>query len=103
MEFGEFGGIMEPAAGAEYELSDSDVGDCGLSRSWLLGTLCLHNYTSSADPIMTLVELTCPVVLASIHFQFGVSLYWSLVANAVTYAFVGLIVESLRRQHRHAS
>jgi hypothetical protein len=55
------------------------------------------------DPIMTLVEFTCPVVAASFYFHFGVSLYWSLLANAATYALVGLIVETLRRQLRHAN
>jgi hypothetical protein len=58
---------------------------------------------TSADPIVTLVEFTCPVVAASFYFHFGVSLYWSLLANAATYALVGLIVETLRRQFRHAS
>ncbi len=53
---------------------------------------------TSADPIMTLVEITCPIAFASLHFHFGVSLYWSLVANAATYALVGLVVEMLRRR-----
>jgi hypothetical protein len=57
---------------------------------------------TSADPIMTLVDLTCPVVLASIYFHFGVSVYWSLLANAATYALVGLIVETLRQRLNHA-
>ena len=51
-----------------------------------------------ADPIMTLVEFTCPVVLAAMHFHFGVSLYWSLIANAATYALLGLIAETLRHR-----
>jgi len=53
---------------------------------------------TSADPIMTLVELTCPVVLVSMRLHFGISLYWSLVANAATYALIGLMVETLRRK-----
>lgn len=50
------------------------------------------------DPLMTLVQLTCPIVFASFHFHFGVSLYWALLANAATYALVGLIVETLRQR-----
>ncbi len=50
------------------------------------------------DPIMPLVELTCPVVAASIHLHFGIKLLWTLVANAATYALVGLTVETLRRR-----
>lgn len=53
---------------------------------------------TSADPIMSLVELTCPVVLASMRLHFGVSLYWSLAANTATYALIGLMVEMLRRR-----
>jgi hypothetical protein len=55
-----------------------------------------------ADPILTLVEFTYPIVFASLHFHFGVSLYWSLLANAATYALVGRIVETLRRPVIHA-
>jgi len=51
-----------------------------------------------ADPIMTLVEFTCPVVLAGTYFHFGVSLYWSLLASAATYALLGLIAETLRQR-----
>jgi hypothetical protein len=50
---------------------------------------------TSADPILALVEFTCPVVFASLHLHFGVSLYWSLLANASTYALIGLIVKTL--------
>jgi uncharacterized RDD family membrane protein YckC len=57
---------------------------------------------TSADPILALVELTCPVVFASIHFHFALGLYWSLLANAATYAAIGLIVETLRPQPHYA-
>jgi len=57
---------------------------------------------TSADPILSLVQLTCPVVFASMHFNFALGLYWSLLANAATYGLIGLIVEGLRLQLRHA-
>ena len=57
---------------------------------------------TSADPIMALVELTCPIVFVGMHFTFGISLSWSLVANAATYAMLGLIVESMRQRPRQA-
>ena len=56
---------------------------------------------TSADPIVSLVELTCPIVFASIHFHFALGLYWSLLANAATYGLIGLIVETLRPQPHH--
>jgi len=57
---------------------------------------------ASADRLMTVVEFTCPIVLASIHFHFGVSLYWSLIANAATYGLIGLMVETLRQRLNQA-
>jgi hypothetical protein len=57
---------------------------------------------TSTDPMMALVELTCPIVFVGFHFNFGISLYWSLVANAATYALLGMIVESMRHRLHHA-
>lgn len=51
--------------------------------------------------VVTLARLTCPVVNFGSHFPVG--LYSALVANVVTYALVGLVVEALRRQFNHAS
>jgi hypothetical protein len=56
---------------------------------------------TSADPLMTAVEITCPIVFVGDHFHFGVSLYWSLIANAASYGLVGLMVETLRQKLRH--
>jgi hypothetical protein len=48
-------------------------------------------------PVMSsLVRLTCPVAIVGSHYPVG--LYSALVANAATYALVGLVVEGLRRQ-----
>ena len=52
--------------------------------------------------LYTLTRLTCPVVFAGDYFHFGIKLYWVLLANAVMYALVGLIVETLRHQPHHA-
>src|ERR1035438_3331395 len=51
---------------------------------------------SSTEPILTLARFTCPVVFAGSYFHFGLRFYWVLLANAATYALVGLIVETLR-------
>jgi len=48
-------------------------------------------------PIVSAVaRLTCPVAIVGSHI--ALSVYWVLVANVVTYALVGLAVETLRRQ-----
>ncbi len=54
---------------------------------------------TSADPIMTLVRLTCPITLLSFY---PLRLYWVLLANAATYALVGLIVETMRQRLNQA-
>jgi hypothetical protein len=58
---------------------------------------------TSAEPIWTLARLTCPVVFAGFYFHFPLGVSWALLANAATYALVGLTVETLRRQHKHAN
>jgi len=50
--------------------------------------------------LWVLVSLTCPVAIAGRHYP--ISLYEVLVANTVTYALAGLIVETLRHQLHHA-
>jgi hypothetical protein len=50
--------------------------------------------------IWTLGRFTCPVAIAGQYYPIG--LYWALFANAATYALVGLIFETLRKQRHHA-
>jgi hypothetical protein len=52
--------------------------------------------------VYTLATFSCPIALVGNHFHFGVKLYWVLVTNAAFYALFGVVVESLRRQFRHA-
>ena len=54
---------------------------------------------TSADPILPLVHLTCPITFVSFY---PLRLYWVLVANAATYGLLGLIVETLRLRLRKA-
>jgi len=54
------------------------------------------------EPIVsTLIRLTCPVAIIGSHYP--VSLYSTLVANVATYALIGLVVETLRRQLNHSN
>ena len=55
------------------------------------------------DPIVwNLALFTEPIVLAGFRFHFGIGLYWVLLANALTYGFIGLIVETVRQKLHHA-
>jgi hypothetical protein len=49
-----------------------------------------------SEPILTVARLTCPVMFVASYFHFGLHFYWVLLANAATYALVGLILETLR-------
>jgi len=70
---------------------------------WNLYALATFPIQMTSEPIVwTLVRLTCPIAFASFYFHFPVSIYWFFLANAATYALVGLIVETLRRQLHHA-
>ena len=54
------------------------------------------------EPIVaTLIRLTCPIAIVGSHYP--VSLYLALAANVATYALVGLVVETLRRQLNHSN
>jgi hypothetical protein len=50
--------------------------------------------------VWTVICITCPVAIVGMHYP--ISLYAALGANAVTYGFVGLAVEALRKQLHHA-
>jgi hypothetical protein len=50
--------------------------------------------------VSTLVRLTCPIAIVGSHYP--VSLYSTLAVNVATYAVVGLVVETLRRQLNHS-
>jgi hypothetical protein len=50
---------------------------------------------TSDGPMTPLIRLTCPIAIFS---SYPIRLYWVLVANATTYALVGLVVETLRKR-----
>jgi hypothetical protein len=52
------------------------------------------------EPIVSaLIRLSCPIAIVGSHHP--VSLYSVLAANVFTYAVIGLLVETLRRQLSH--
>ena len=59
--------------------------------------------TSGETLLYALARLTQPIVLIGTYFHFGIRFYWVLLANAATYAFAGLIVESLRQRPHPAN
>ena len=68
---------------------------------WALFALATFPSTNERmRDVWTLVCLTCPVAIAGRHYP--ISLYEVLAANAVMYALIGLLVETLRHQLHHA-
>jgi hypothetical protein len=58
------------------------------------------NKAKPVEPIVyALARLTQPVIAVIVScFNFPIGLHWYLVANAATYALVGLIMETIRKQ-----
>lgn len=70
-----------------------------VAGGWALYAFASAEPVTPAEPLVwNFALITQPFLLAPFHFHFGIRWYWFLLANAVTYALVGLIVESLRRQ-----
>jgi hypothetical protein len=69
---------------------------------WFYITATVPTPITSTPLLWSIARLSCPIVLAGFYFHFGVSVYLTFVANAATYALIGLMVEGLRRQLHHA-
>lgn len=71
-----------------------------VAGSWAV--FAAANFPSTSErmrDVWTFVCITCPIAIAGMHHR--ISLYEVLVANAVAYGFVGLVVETLRKQFHH--
>jgi hypothetical protein len=68
-----------------------------VAACWAL-YFAMRSKDNPMEPIVyTLGSLTQPVVLIGSYFHFGMSFYLVILANAATYALVGLIVETSDR------
>jgi hypothetical protein len=65
---------------------------------WILYAAISPITAEQMQYLRILAGITCPITLAS-HYAIGLS--WVLIANAATYALVGLIVETLRKHLFH--
>lgn len=68
---------------------------------WALFAFATFPSTQRMRDLWTLICISCPIAIAGMHH--AVTLYETLAANALTYALVGLIVEAVRKQLRHAA
>ena len=72
-----------------------------VASGWAVYLLVASKDHPTEPIVSTLIRLTCPVAIVGSHYP--VSLYAALVANVATYALIGLVVETLRRQLNHSS
>jgi hypothetical protein len=71
-----------------------------LAGFWALFARVTFPSSERMRDVWTFVCVTCPIAIAGMRHPIG--LYETLVANAVTYALVGLIVETFRKRLHHA-
>jgi len=72
-----------------------------IASCWTVLSLAIH--MTQAEPIVwNLAFWTCPIVLVGFYLHVGLRFYWVILANGVTYALIGTIVETLRQaQNRY--
>ena len=68
---------------------------------WALFALATFPSVERMRDAWTFICITCPVAIAGMHYP--ISVYETLLANTVTYALVGLVVETLRRRLHHTA
>ena len=67
---------------------------------WALFASLTFPSTDQLRDVWPLITVTCPIAFLGMHH--AVSLHEALGANAVTYAVVGMMVETVRRQLHYA-
>ncbi len=72
-----------------------------VASGWAIYFLAVSKGHPTEPTVTTLVRLTCPIAMVGSHYPVG--LYSALFANVATYALVGLVVETLRRQFNHSN
>jgi len=65
---------------------------------YVFGTLPIPKVSTSPVFVWNLIQLTCPIAFIDSHFHLGLPVYGVMLANAATYAVLGLIVETMRRK-----
>ena len=72
-----------------------------VASAWAIYFLVASKGQLTQPIVSTLVQLTCPIAIVGVHYP--VSLSSTLLANVATYALIGLVVETLRRQFNHSN
>ena len=92
-----FSAVIESRLGTDVGNMKSRVAIWASVGALIVGLWSIYLSTGHVQPrgfLAILLDLTCPIAIARQHTM---SIYTVLFANALTYAFVGLIIESIRR------
>ena len=85
----------------KYRIALWAIVGCLVAGFWALFAVATFPSTSERmRDVWAFVCITCPIAIAGMHH--AISLYETLVVNALTYALVGLIVEAFRKRLHHA-
>jgi hypothetical protein len=72
-----------------------------VAGSWGLFAVATFPSIERMRDVWAFIWVTCPIAI--VGMQHPVTLYETLAANTITYALVGLIVETLRKRLHHAT
>jgi hypothetical protein len=84
----------------KYRVAMWTVAGFLVAGGWAVYFLVASKNFRISPMVSSLVRVTCPIAIIGAHHP--VSVYAALAANVATYALVGLVVESLRRQLKHS-
>jgi hypothetical protein len=72
-----------------------------VASAWAIYFLVASKGQLTQPIVSTLIQLTCPIAIIGFHYPVSVSS--TLLANVATYALIGLVVETLRRQFNRSN
>jgi hypothetical protein len=72
-----------------------------VASAWAIYFLVASKGQLTQPIVSTLIQLTCPIAI--VGSRYPVSLSSTLLANVATYALIGLVVETLRRQFNYSN
>jgi hypothetical protein len=67
---------------------------------WALYFAVANKDLPTVPLVYALTRATCPIAFVGAHFP--ISMYWVFVANAATYALLGVMAGTLRQRFSHA-
>jgi hypothetical protein len=75
-----------------------------VAAGWSIYPLLMGSHPISMTGTMwAIINITCPVVAVTWHLHVPLYFFWAMLANALTYGGMGLLVEIVRHRFRDSS